>query len=242
MTQFFHKRLRILHSVQQSLRLCPVGDLDLSVLISVKSSRKRLSAALWNKLGIYAPVFFGLEGSDLVFTVNDHANGNRLYTSCGKSPADLLRQKRAELITHQTVKDPSCLLGIHQINIDLSGRRHSVFNACVCDLIKCNTVVIFEIQPQKVGKMPGDCLSFTIGVGRKIDIIAFFGELYQLIRQFFLALDEFILRGKFFLNIHAEPVRVQITYVSHRGDDFITRSEIFFDSLCLCRRLNDNKL
>ena len=53
----------------------------LAVGVGIKRSRKRLSAALRNKLSVNSPIFFGLEFSDFFFSVNNNSYRNRLHSA-----------------------------------------------------------------------------------------------------------------------------------------------------------------
>ena len=67
---------------------------------------------LVGQVGVERPVFLRLEGLDLLFAVVDHAHGDGLHAARGEAAADLLPQKRAQLITHNTVEHAARLLRV----------------------------------------------------------------------------------------------------------------------------------
>ena len=68
---------------------------------------------------IERPEFLGFEVFDLPFPFHHQTRSYRLDTSCRKAAPDLFPEQRAELIAHNTVKDTTRLLGIHQVIVDV---------------------------------------------------------------------------------------------------------------------------
>lgn len=83
---------------------------------------------------------------------------------------------------------------------------HAVCDAGLGDLVEGHAVLIGEVQVEQVGQMPGDGLPFAVGVGRKIDVIAFFSLLLQLGNQLFLALDDLVFWLEIIFDVHAQAV------------------------------------
>ena len=148
---FFH----ILHGIagilqpfQQSICGSLVRDLRLVHPFAVhlhQLCRKHLSGRRRRKLRINGPVLLGNKRTDLVFPVYHQAHSYRLYTSGRQTTAHLFPQKRAELITYQTIQDTACLLGIHQIQVDLVGMAHTSLDTAPGDLVELHPVIGIHI-------------------------------------------------------------------------------------------------
>ena len=115
---------------------------------------KHLAGRRGGEFRIDRPVFLRNKCPNLIFPIDYQTHGNRLHTTGGQSAADFFPQERAELITHQTVQNPACLLGIDQIQIDLVGIAHTCLNAAAGDLVEFHPIVGVHIQMQKLCDMP----------------------------------------------------------------------------------------
>ena len=153
-----------------------------------------------------------------------------------------LGDKGTKLVAHQTIEDPSRLLSVDQIGVDLARMAHAVLHTRLGDLIEFHALAIVLGQTEDIRKVPGDRFSLAIGVGREPDVFAFVGKAFQLLDELLLALDDIVFGGKVVLDIHAETRLRQITDVSHRRDDLKVASEIFFDCLCFGGRLHYNQI
>ena len=235
----------VLRSVQirfYFVRLFPVLYLDFSVRVRIERGGKGLSAALGNKLRVNRPVFLRLELADFVFSVHDDAQRYGLDTPRGKSSADFLRDKGTELIAHQPVENPPRLLRVDPVDVDAARMAHTVLHTCFGDLIELHSLAIILGQPENVREVPRNRLSLAVGVGREINIVAFFGKSLQLLDELFLALDDIILRRKMVFDVHAETRLRQIAHVSHGRNYLEIATEIFFDCFGFGRRLHNNQI
>ena len=87
------------------------------------------------------------------------------------------------------------------------------------------------IQLEQLRQMPGNGLSFPIGVGGQVDIVALFGFGTQLFDKLALSLDIFIIGGKVVLDIDAEAGSRQVAHMAHRCHDLIIGTEVFLDGM-----------
>ena len=117
---------------------------------------------------------------------------------------------------------------------------HAVLDAGLGDLIKGDPVLVFEIQVQQVGQMPGDGLPFPVGVGGQIDFVALLGLFDQGGDQIFLAFDVDILGGETVFDIHPYFAFGQVADVAHGGHHLIIIAQIFLDGFRLGRRLHNH--
>ena len=73
---------------------------------------KGLVRRLIGQIGVERPIFLRLEGPNFLFAVIDHAHGHGLHAARGEAAADLLPQKRAQLIAHDAVEHAARLLRV----------------------------------------------------------------------------------------------------------------------------------
>ena len=93
--------------------------------------------------------------------------------------------------------------------------------------------VFWQIQNFK--KMPRNWFSFAVFIGREPDFVGFFNGFFQRANDF----------GVFWINFigHVEGGFVDFgvfSDVSNRGEHLKIIAQIFFNSLCLSRRLDDD--
>ena len=227
---------------ENRVRLLLVRDLDLAAAVAVERRAENTARALGCQARIDRPVFLGLEFADLLLTVDDDAQRDRLHAPGGKAAADRFREERTQRIADEAVENAARLLGVDEIEVDRARVRHALRDAGLCDLVEGNAVHIACIEPENIGQMPRDRLALTVGVGREVDGVGFLRRLLQLGNELFLALDDRVLRFKIVFHVHAQPCLRQVAHVAHRGDDLIIAAEVFFDRFRLCGRLNDDEL
>ena len=82
-----------------------------------------------------------------------------------------------KLEADDTVEDPACFLGMHEIHINGTRILECLFYRIMRNLMEGYAVNRVFRQTKLLGQMPGDCLSFTVRVGCEIYGIAFLCEL-----------------------------------------------------------------
>ena len=87
----------------------------------------------------------------------------------------LLRYERAELIADESVENSSRLLSVNKVHIDIFGACYALFDRVFVYLIKFNSVLFIKRQPENRGKMPGNSLSLSVGVGCEQNLICICG-------------------------------------------------------------------
>ncbi|GBE37102.1 hypothetical protein BMS3Bbin07_01261 [bacterium BMS3Bbin07] len=93
----------------------------------------------------YIPVFSGLECLYVPLSLNNDPYSNRLHTARTQSPPHLSPQERTQPVTHEPVQNPSCLLGIHLVHINLAGVFDGITHCLLCNLVKGNPVYLLII-------------------------------------------------------------------------------------------------
>ena len=163
------------------------------------------------------PVFLGLERLDLPFPLDDEAQRDRLHAPRRETVADLIVQKRRELVAHEAVEHAARLLRVDEVVIDRARRFQSMTDRLGRDLVELDAVPAVLGKPQHRLQMPTDRLALAVGVGREIYPVGmrrFVGE----------ALDDRLLprgiditRFVIFICRNAELLLRQVADVAARG-------------------------
>jgi len=120
------------------------------------------------------PVFLWFEVRDLLFPLADQAQGDRLDSSRREPPSHLLPEEGTDLVTYQSIEDPTGLLGLELVHVQLQGVGQAVQDGTPREVIEEHAVNVFPFSLDLLGDMPGNGLSFTIGVRGEKDGGAFF--------------------------------------------------------------------
>ncbi len=192
--------------------------------------------------GVQRPVFLRLKGPDLLLPLTDQPCCHRLDPAGGQTPADLLPQKRGDLIAHHPVQHPSRLLGVHQIHVQLPGGGDGLVDHLFGDLVEGDPEGLVARQPQQLLQMPGDGLPLPVRVGGQKDTLTLFSGLFQIGNDILFPLDGLVVHGEILLHIHADLALGQVPDMAHGGLDLIARSQIFGNGLGLGRRLHDHQI
>ena len=125
------------------------GRLLLFPVFTVVMGKKFLLRRRIEKLCVQSPVFFRRKGSDLLFTVIDHARGDRLHTAGAQTPSDLFPQQRRELVAHDPVEDTARLLRVHKVLVDRTRLPDALRDDFFGDLIERHALGLVVAEPQK---------------------------------------------------------------------------------------------
>ena len=137
--------------------------------VAVIPSHKATGLVHATQIGIQGPVFLGNKGLDLSLPFHHQTGGYRLHTARRQTSADLLPQQWAELIAYNAVQDPSSLLSIYQIIVDLSGFFNAGENHLFGDLVKGHALCLLIGQAEELLQMPRNGFSLAVRVRCQID-------------------------------------------------------------------------
>ena len=79
-------------------------------------------------------------------------------------------QKRAQLITNNTIQHTSGLLGINPVDIYGTRMLYSLLYCPFSNLIKNDAAFRLIINTKNMGQMPGNSFSLTVGVACQKDL------------------------------------------------------------------------
>ena len=246
------KRLTLPFSAHDSCHLiaaaCKVGknpvslslarDADFFLLIFGNLRGKDLALL---EFDLNIPVFLRFEIVDLVFAVTDDLERRGLHAPCAQASANLAPQKRADLITYQSVQRASRLLCVHQSDIDGTRRFDRLFDRILCNFVEHDAAGLIRVQSQEESQMPGDCLSLAVRVGCQIDFSGSLRLFFEFLDQIALPADRNILWLKIVFHVDAQFALRQVSDMSDRSNDLIGRAQIFADGFCLGRRFHDDQ-
>lgn len=123
--------------------------LDLFTVLAVIVRLKGLVRRLVGEVGVKCPVFLRLEGLNFLFAVVNHAHSDGLHAARGEAAADLLPQKRAQLIAHDAVEHAARLLRVDQILVDGARLLDALGDDLFRDLVEGHALGLFIVQIQK---------------------------------------------------------------------------------------------
>ena len=233
--------LLVLHVIDDGLGLGFVLQLPLLVLAPVVGLEGTgLADAV--QLDVQGPVLSGDESTDLVLTVHHQTGGHGLDTACGQAPADLLPQQGGQLVAHDAVQDASCLLGIHQVVVDVTGACDGFTDHLLGDLVKGNTVGLLVGQAQQLFQMPGDGFALPVRVSCKVDRVYLRRCILQFPDQILLAPDGDVVGIEITFQVHTHGGLGQVPQMAHAGLDGVIGTQVFANGLRLGGGLHDDQI
>ena len=99
------------------------------------------------------PVLGVHEAHARALTVHDDLGSHALHATGGKARLDLAPEDRRDLVAVQAVKDPSTLLGLDHVLVDLSGVLERLKDRALGDLVE-HHVLIGDLQAEHIHQVP----------------------------------------------------------------------------------------
>ncbi len=225
-----------------SLRLPAVSDSHFFPAAALIHGVEPAGGAHHRQVCLYVPVFPGDKPLNLIVSVHYQFHGHRLHPACGKTSLDLFPQKRGELIPHEPVQDPSGLLSVDKVHIELPLVGHSLVYTLFGYLVKCYPGPALRVQLQGVSKVPGYCLPLSVRIGGKVDRVAFRRHFFQLLYKLGLAGYGYVHGFEIVFHVYGELLLGQIPDMPHGGHHIVAGSQVFFYCLGLCWALDNHKI
>ena len=167
-----------------------------------------------SKLSGNAVVGLALESLDFLLALGYQTHGYALHATCRESRLDLAPQHRRQLKSHNTVEDTTCLLGIHQVQVDFAGMLNSFQNSGLGNLVENDATRILIRQTKHLKQMPCNSLSLAVFITCEPHEIGLSGLVFQFLDLFFLVLRYLIYGFESVLHINAEVLLVQVADVA----------------------------
>ena len=104
--------------------------------------------------GVDAVVGLALELLNLAFALYDEAHGYRLHASGRKRRLHLAPQHGRELEAHDAVEHAACLLGVHEVHVQMARVLDSGENCRLRDFVEYDAVGRRLVQSEHFAKVP----------------------------------------------------------------------------------------
>lgn len=158
------------------------------------------------EMGLDRPVFSWYESGDFGFAVGDHAEGRRLDSTGGKALFQLAPEKGAEPVTDHAIENASGLLGIDEVHIDCAGVVEGFGDGTLRDFVKDDATDWNTLDVGCFEEVPGDGLTFAVGVGCEVYGAGAFSGLGKVLNGFLLVLRDLVKGLKVVGDVDAEAV------------------------------------
>src|SRR5262249_46476031 len=158
-----------------------------------------------------------------------------------QAPADLLPEKRRELVADEAIEHSPRLLRVHLLAVDLAGMLEGRLDRALRDLVEHDPVRLGLRHPQLLGQVPSNRLAFTIRVRCDEQGIRPLGHLLQVVQYLLLGGQDMVDGLEALLLVHAQLALGQIADVPHGRLNDVLRVQILLDRLDLGRRLDNDQ-
>ena len=132
--------------------------------------QRRLGLRAGVQDGVDVPVGGGPEGHPLALTVDHQPGRDRLHAARRQPRHDLLPQHRGDLVAVQAVEDPSGLLGVDQVDVEVAGVGHGLGDGLRGDLVEHHPPGR-HLRLQLLQQVPGDGLALAVLIGGQQELV-----------------------------------------------------------------------
>ena len=176
------------------------------------------------------------------FTFHNQADCYRLYTSSRQGRFHFTPQYWRKFKAYNTVEYTTCLLGIHQIHINITWMLYRFQDSRLGNFVEYDTFGFLRIQSQHFEQMPGNSFSLAVLIGCEPNHICFLGFGLQFLDQLLFVFRYFVSRLVAIRYINTKLLLLQVADMSVTGKDFIIIPQELFNGFCLGRRLYYHKV
>ena len=148
----------------------PLGDLAPVDLGESGRELGRLRIGTRVQGGVEVPVGGGAERDPFPFAIHHQAGGDRLHPSGGQSRLHLLPQHRGQSVAVEPVEDPSGLLGVDQVEVEVAGVLQRVLDRPRGDLVEDHPLDR-DLRLQFLQQVPGDRLPLAVTIGGEQEFV-----------------------------------------------------------------------
>ena len=197
------------------------------------------------KTGGDCPVLLLFKGKNFLLALADQTERHRLDATGGESVADLFPEERREVETDQIIQNRTGLLGIHEIKGNVARIFNRMQDRLFGDFMELDPLDldagVLLVEAERRQQMPGDCLTFTVGVGCEKQPVRPFERGLDRIEVPLAFRQHMIFRFESLADIDGPLFARQSPHMSERGKDFKSRSQEFFYGFSLGGRFNNDE-
>ena len=157
-----HRNVPVPQLPRGGIEILPDGD----TLPVHSNERRRELPALPAQRRLEVPESGFPEGLALLLPLDDQPHGDALHATRTQFWRDPFPKNRRHLVPEETIQDPSALLRIHQVAIDLAGMFDRAENRFFRDLME-HDAANRHLRLQQFEEMPADGLPLPVRIGRK---------------------------------------------------------------------------
>ena len=217
--------------------LIPEAEFGELLAVELRQPRGQLLRLAVVQRGDHVPVFDRHEGFDLGFTFRNQPQRDGLHPAGGAGARQLAPQDGGEVEADQIVQRTPGHVGVDQILIDHAGVLEGIFDGRLGDLVEDHALDVLALELsallQLIHDVPGDCFAFTVGVGRKDQLVVILERLLDVLEP--LVAVGFDQPGhlEILVRIDRAILGRQITDVSETCKNFEIRTEVLVDGFGL---------
>ena len=194
--------------------------------------------------GLDRPVFLRDEGLDLGLALADEAKCHGLDAAGRARALQLAPEDGGEAEADQIVEGTAGLVGVDQVVVELAAVPHGLQHGRLGDLVEHHPLDIDAFQHllglEQFQKVPGDRLTFPVGVGRKHEALCSLQRPRDLVDTSLFLLKRLVDDREVVLGIDRAILLRQVADMAvarQNGEPF---AQILVDGLGLGRRFDDN--
>jgi len=175
--------------------------------------------------------FLGPNGAGKTTTINMLCGLLRPDAAAGSCLGfDVLREAVLSLVAiKEALEDPARLLSLVFVRVQLPGLVHGIADGVLRQLVKQDPVKPATLFFEHLGRVPGNGLTFAVGVRRQVDIFGFGSGLFQGLDHFLLAGDACVLRCETGLDVDSHFSLGKVLDMAHRGGHVVVAAQEFLD-------------
>ena len=146
------------------------------------------------EIGRNQPILFRHEGVDLVFAVDDEAEGDGLDPSGRLCAGDFVAYERAQPESDEAVKNSTGLLCFDELLIDAARIVEGVLDGVAGDFVEHDPARFVWRDVEDLAEMPRNGFAFAVRVGCEVDAFGAFGGRFELVHDLAPVGDDAVLR------------------------------------------------
>jgi hypothetical protein len=189
---------RVVLQLAARVEVAPAGQP--SVPDAVQAGRERRLSGPQTRLEV--PVRARPERGALLLALDDEPHRHALHAAGAQPGLDLLPQHRGHHVAVQAVDDPSALLRVDELLVDLAGLRDRAADRLLGDLVELDAPDR-HLRLEDLAQVPADRLALAVGVGGEQHLGRVLHRRSQVPDTASLVLRDHVVRAEAVFDVHA---------------------------------------